>query len=163
MFDSYQFQFAKFYNSGTWATLILNVLSGAALLIAAAWFSYSVFSARDADIPPRIVNSLTLEPTILLAGRPFKVHVNVTLNRLCPYEVRWSLVRLTDNLEVVKIIEPVTQPPAQLGTQDLPASTRWVPASVEPGEYKYLSEVFDLCPGGRTYTSVRRSLNLTIR
>ncbi len=155
--------FAKFYNSGSWGTLVLNVASGTALLCAAAWFSYNLFSTRDAELPPRIVNSIVLEPTILLAGKQFTARINVTLNRLCPYEVRWSLVRRTDGVEVVKIIEPVKQPPEQIGTQDLPITTRYVPATVEPGEYKYVSEVFDICPNGHTYTSVRRDIPLTIR
>jgi hypothetical protein len=155
--------FAKFYNSGTWATLTLNVFSGAALLCAAAWFSFTLFSSRDAGLPPRVINSLVLEPTILLAGKPFTTHINVTLNRLCPYEVHWSLVRQTDNVEVAKIIEPVQQPPAQIGTQDISPSQRWVPVSVTPGEYKYISEVYDICPGGHTYTSVRTSIPITVR
>lgn len=145
------------------AVRLLNVISGAALLVAATWFSYNLFSTRDAELPPRVVNSITLEPTILLAGKPFTAHINVTLNRLCPYEVHWSLVRQTDNLEVVKIIEPVKQPPEKTGTQELPNSIRYVPSSVAPGEYKYVSEVFDLCPDGHTYTSVRRNVDLTIR
>jgi len=31
------------------------------------------------------------------------------------------------------------------------------------GAYKYVSEVYDLCPDGKTYTSVRRNLPITIR
>jgi len=157
------YPFAKFYDNGTWATLVLNVSSGAALLFAAAWFSYTLFSARDAELPPRVVNSITIEPSILLAGKPFNANINVTLNRLCPYEVQWSLVRQSDGVEVVKIIEPLKPPPTQLGTQDLPPSPRYVPSSVEPGAYKYVSEVYDLCPDGKTYTSVRRNLPITIR
>lgn len=144
-------------------TTVLNMLSGVALFGAASWFSYNLFSARDAELPPRVVNSITIEPTILLAGKSFTAHINVTLNRLCPYEVHWSLVRQTDNVEVVKIVEPLKQPPAQIGNQDLPDVLRYIPSSVEPGEYKYVSEVFDLCADGKTYTSVRRNVNLTIR
>jgi hypothetical protein len=155
--------FAKFYNTGTWGTLILNVVSGAALLSAAAWFSYNLFSTRDAELPPRVVNSITVEPSILLAGKPFTAHINVTLNRLCPYEVRWSLIRAGDGVEIVRIIEPIKQPPAQIGTFELPASPRYVPASVAPGEYKYASEVVDLCPEGHTYTTVRKNADVIIR
>lgn len=146
-----------------WVITLLNITSGAALLTAATWFSYSLFSTRDAELPVRVVNSITLEPSILLAGKPFIAHINVTLNRLCPYEVHWSLVRKADGLEVVKIIEPVKQPPAQLGTQELPISSRYVPASVEPGDYKYVSEVLDLCPGSRTFIAVRHNVDLSIR
>ena len=142
---------------------MLNVVSGAALFLAVIWFSYTLFASRDLDVPPRIVNSITLEPTILLPGQSFDAKINVTLNRLCPYEVHWSLVRAIDNVEVVKIVEPVRVSPAQLGTQDIPSHIRIIPLSVERGRYKYVSEVFDLCPSGRTYTSVRRNVDITVR
>ncbi len=145
----------------------LNVTSGAALLLMAAWFSYNLFASRDVDLPPRLVNSVTIEPSIVLAGKPFKTSVNVTLNKLCPYEVHWSLTKQTagadGGLEVVKVIEPVKQPPPTLGTQDLPPTIRYVPNSVEPGEYKFISEVYDQCPDGHTYTSVRHNVSLTVR
>lgn len=151
-------------SNNKYAVVALNAASGLALFVAAAWFSYNMFSTRDAEVPPRVINSVVMEPTILLAGKPFTVHVNVTLNRLCPYEVRWSLARKTDGVEVVKIIEPVWQPPGQIGPQDLPVFVRYVPATVEPGEYRYIAEVFDLCPGssGRV-VSARRDLSITIR
>lgn len=148
---------------GTWGTRILNVVSGFALLAASAWFVNNLLSAREADVPPRVVNSITIEPTILLAGKPFIAHINVTLNKLCPYEVRWSLVRQADNVEVVRIIEPVKQPPAEIGTFDLPAVSRYVPATVEPGTYKYVSEVSDICGQGHTYLSVRKNADVIIR
>jgi hypothetical protein len=156
--------FGKLADSNNkYAAAALNAASGVALLLAATWFSYNLFSTRDAELPPRVVNSITLEPTILLAGKPFIAHVNVTLNRLCPYEVHWSLVRQIDGVEVVKIIEPIKQPPEVLGPQDLPTSTRFIPQSVEPGEYKYVSEVYDICNDGHTYTSVRRNVVMSIR
>lgn len=146
-----------------YAVLALNFASGAALLCAAAWFSFNMFSARDAELPVRVVNSITLEPTILLAGKPFITRVNVTLNKLCPYEVRWSLVRQSDGVEVVKIVEPVKEAATQLGKQDLPPFNRYVPATVRPGEYKYLAEVVDMCPDGHTITPVRSDVDITIR
>lgn len=165
MFDHYHSPFSKFYNTtnGGWRTLVLNASSGLALLCAAGWFSYNLFSTRDAELPPRVVNSITVEPSILLAGKPFTARINVTLNRLCPYEVHWSLVRKPDGVEVVKIIEPIKQPPASLGAQDLPASLRYVPASVPPGEYKYVSEVLDICVDGHTYTTIRKGADVIIR
>lgn len=146
-----------------WSILGLNVVSGVALLLAASWFSYTMFNTRDAELPVRVVNSITLEPTILLAGKPFLTRVNVTLNKLCPYEVRWALVRQTDGVEIVRIVEDVKEPPAQTGTQDLPPSKRYVPASVLPGEYRYMAEVFDLCPGAHGSTPVRKGLDISIR
>lgn len=154
---------ARFYDGNSWHTFWLNVVSGFALLCGAAWFSYNLFSTKDADLPPRVVNSVTIEPTTLLAGGPFIVHRNVTINRPCPYEVRWSLVRKEDGVEIIKVVEPVKQPPDQLGTQELPPVTRVVPPTVAPGEYKYVSEVFDICPDGHTYTSVRRNIEISIR
>lgn len=154
--------FARFYNTGTWGTLCLNVVCGIALLGASAWFVNNLLSTRDADTPPRIVGAITIEPSILLPGKQFTAHIGVTLNRLCPYEVHWSLVRRSDNVEVAKIIEPVKQPPANLGLQEL-IVTRYIPLSVLPGDYQYISEVFDLCPNGQTYTSVRRHADITIR
>jgi hypothetical protein len=145
-----------------YAVYALNVSSGIALLVAAAWFSFNLFSTRDADLPARVINGVTLQPAILVAGKPFEVHVNVTLNKLCPYEVHWSLARRTDGVEVVKIIEPVRQPPSELGTQDLPLFTRYVPATVSPGEYRYLAEVFDLCQGAHDISSARRNIDITI-
>jgi hypothetical protein len=139
------------------------MFSGAALLIAATWFSYNLFSSRDAELPPRIINSITVEPAILLAGKPFTLHINVTLNRLCPSEVHWSLARKGDNVEVVKIIEPIKAPPDTLGTQNLPPILRYVPSAVEPGEYRYIAEVFDQCPGNRSVTSVKRTVDISVR
>lgn len=146
-----------------WAVLALNMASGTALLCAATWFSFTMFNTRDAELPVRIVNRITLEPTILLAGKPFVTHVNATLNKLCPYEVRWSLVRQGDGVEVVRIVEPVKDPPAQTGTQDLPPFNRYVPSTVQPGEYNYLAEVFDLCPGVHAVTPVRSSITISVR
>ena len=158
------FDLSKYADShNSYIVTALNVVSGTALFCAAVWFSYTVFASRDADLPPRIVNSIILEPTILLPGQSFDAKINVTLNRLCPYEVHWSLVRAIDNVEVVKIVEPVRVSPAQLGTQEVPSHIRTIPLSVERGRYKYVSEVFDLCPGGRTYTSVRRNVDITVR
>src|ERR1035437_8861359 len=154
-------RYADSHNSSI--STLLNIVSGVALFCAASWFSYALFASRDLDLPPRLVNSITLEPTILLPGQSFDARINVTLNRLCPYEVHWSLVRAIDNVEVVKIVEPVRSPPAQIGTQDVPSHLRTIPLSVERGRYKYVSEVFDLCPGGRTYTSVRRNVDITVR
>jgi len=148
---------------GTWGTRVLNVASGACLLAASAWFVNNLLSAREADVPPRVVNSITIEPSVLFAGKPFNAHINVTLNKLCPYEVRWSLVRIADGLEVVRIIEPVKQPPAELGRQDLPTVQRYVPASVAPGAYKYVSEVADICGQGHTYLSVRKNADVIVR
>jgi len=165
MFDHYNSPFSKFYHSpgGPWA-FALNFVSGAALLCAAAWFSYNMFSSRDTDIPARVVNRVSLEPTIMLAGKPFTARVNVTLNKLCPYEVHWSLARKQDGVEVVKIIEPIRQPPAQLGTQDLEPFTRFIPQTVEPGEYRYIAETIDRCPGSTgTSTSARHEQTITIR
>jgi hypothetical protein len=141
----------------------LNIVSGAALLAASAWFVNNMLTARDAELPPRVVNSITIEPSILLAGKPFTAHITVTLNKLCPYEVHWSLVRAGDGLEVVKIIEPIKQPPLALGLQELPPTLRYVPTSVAPGEYKYVSEVLDLCEGGKTFISVRKNADVIIR
>lgn len=141
----------------------LNITSGAALLMMAAWFSYSLFSSREVDMPPRIINSISVEPSIVLAGKPFQAKANVTLNRLCPHEIHWSLVRKTDGVEVVKVIEPVRPPQLALGTQDLPLVTRYVPNTVAPGEYNFVSEVYDQCPDGHTYTSVRYPVPLTVR
>lgn len=149
-------------DNGSWKTLALNVVTGAALVASASWFSYTLFNAREASINPREVESIVLEPTILTAGQPFFAHVKVKLNKLCPYEVHWSLVRRSDNVEIVKIIEPTVQPPAALGEQELPTKKRFVPSSVDPGEYTYVSEVFDHC-SDHIYTSVRRNVNLTIR
>ena len=158
------FDLSKYADShNSYIATVLNVVSGAALFCAAVWFSYTLFASRDLDVPPRIVNSIILEPTILLPGQSFDAKINVTLNRLCPYEVHWSLVRAIDNVEVVKIVEPIRTPPTQLGTQEVPSHIRTIPLSVERGRYKYISEVFDLCPGGRTYTSVRRNVDITVR
>jgi hypothetical protein len=152
----------KFYDNGTWWTLTLNVTSGLALIGAAAWFSFTVFAAKEAAVPPRVVESIVLEPTILTAGQPFIAHIKVHLYKLCPYEVHWSLVRKSDHVEAVKIIDPIRQPPAQLGEQELAPIKRYIPQTVSPGDYTYVSEVFDICPG-TTYTSVRRNVDITIR
>jgi hypothetical protein len=146
-----------------YAVTALNIAAGAALLAAATWFSYNLFSVRDGEVPVRTVNSITLEPTVLLSGHPFITHVNVTLTKLCPYEVHWSLVRRADGVEVVKIVEPIKEPPAQTGTQDLPPFNRYVPASVAPGEYKYFAEVLDLCPGSHATTPVRSNIDISVR
>lgn len=154
--------------NNTVQTRILNWVSGAALLMAVTWFSYTIFSTKAVELPPRVVNSIKLEPTILLAGKPFTARINVTLNRICPYEVHWSLVKTggaEEGLEVVKIVEPILKPSADavIGTQDLPVSTRYVPNSVAPGTYRYVSEVYDMCADGHTYVSIRRNVDLTIR
>jgi hypothetical protein len=154
-------KYADSHNSRIATTL--NVVSGVVLFCVATWFSYTLFASRDLDLPPRLVNSIVLEPAILLPGQSFDAHINVTLSRLCPYEVHWSLVRAIDNVEVVKIVEPVREPPAQAGTQDIPSHNRVIPLNIERGRYKYVSEVYDLCPGGRTYTSVRRNVDITVR
>lgn len=158
------FDFNKLADSNNpYANGALNVISALALVSAASWFSYEMFSSRSIEQPPRIVNSITIEPTIVLPGTKFNAHINVTLSKLCPYEVHWSLVRKTDGLEVVKIVEPVQQPPASIGTMELPPFTRYIPASVAPGDYRYVAEVYDLCAEGHTYISVRHNADITVR
>lgn len=147
----------------TLGTLALNVFAGIALLVGSSWFFHTWFGLRTEEQAPRVVNSITLEPTILLAGKPFYAHVNVTINRLCPYEVHWSLVERTSNVEAVKIIEQIKPAMTLLGTQDIPPVARWVPSSVGAGDYRYMVEVYDICGEGHTYVSVRRSADVTIR
>jgi hypothetical protein len=147
----------------SWASWLLNGVSVVALLAASAWFTSTILNTKEAELPPRVVNSITIEPSIVLAGKPFKAHVNVTLNRLCPYEIHWSLIRLSDGVEVLKVIEPVRQPPAAIGTQDLPVSERYIPNTMAPGDYKYVSEVYDQCANGHTYTSIRHNVAITVR
>jgi hypothetical protein len=148
--------------SRPWATYLLNVVAATALIGGTAWLTYTLSAARNVQVPARIVEDIKIEPAILLAGKPFHIHIRVFLNKLCPYEVHWSLVRKADNVEVVKIVEPTKQPPAALGEQELAAADRWIPVGVAPGEYMYVSEVFDIC-GAHTYTSVRRNVDVTIR
>lgn len=141
----------------------LNAVSGAAMVAGAAWLSYNLFAARDAETPVRVVNSITVDPSILLVGRPFTAYINVTLTRLCPYEVHWSLIRKADGVEVLKTVEQIKPAPAAVGTQDLPPSIRYVPPSVAPGEYRYVSDIIDLCPDGHAFTAARKGVDIFIR
>ncbi len=140
---------------------LLNIVSGAALLFAASWFSYNIFQAKDSDVPPRIMKEFRIEPSILLVGKPFTIHATSYLSKLCPYEVHWSLVRKSDRVEVVRIVEPVQPAAKELGDVKYDI-TRYVPAGTAPGDYQYVSDTTDICPD-RVYPGSRRATDITIR
>src|ERR1035437_7614978 len=149
----------------SWKTILLNGSAIVAVLGVAAWFSFIMVSlSNEETFTPRIINSIKIEPSNLHAGSTFKVFTNVTLNRLCPFQVKWSLVRKSDGVEVVKIVEPGQPALVQSGTQDLPPTKRLIPPAVAPGEYRYVSEETDLCPGagGLSVTAARHNINLIV-
>jgi hypothetical protein len=150
----------------SWKTVLLNGSAMIAVLMAVSWFSLRMISlSNEENFTPRIINSIRIEPANLRAGSSFMVFTNVTLNRLCPFQVKWSLVRKVDGVEVVKIVEPVQSTITQSGTQDLPPTKRLIPTTVAPGEYRYVSEETDLCPGagGLSVTAARHNINITVR
>lgn len=96
---------------------------------------------------PRVIHKVWMEPTTLVPGETFVVHIDATINQICPGEVQWSLVRSSDGAEVAKIIQPTT--PVKLGMNHI-TNKRVLPLTVLPGEYYYIASVHEFCGPDRT-------------
>jgi hypothetical protein len=146
---------------GVWRT-IRDVLFGLLLFTGAAYTSYYVFSSGPASPErPRVVKDLWLEPTTVLSGRSFKAHLKVRINQLCPAEVHWSIVRVSDNEEVSKTVQPAIT--TKLGDNEF-INTRMVPSTVPPGEYYYASTIYDFCgPDRTTFLAVTKHIPISVR
>ena len=62
-------QFDNLFNN-KYAVRALNVVSGAALLVATTWFSYNLFSSRDATAPVAITTTTTTTTETPVSGIP---------------------------------------------------------------------------------------------
>lgn len=150
-----------------WGTIALNVVSGLALLVAATWFSFNLFNVKqEAEVAPRKIADLWLEPSTITAGGTFTTHSKVDIIRACPFDIHWALARASDNMEVVRVIDPTR--PAQttlVGLHDQTVITRHTIPIMAPGIYHYTAVVYDICPN-RTYVSVvsvKHSVDLTVQ
>ena len=150
-----------------WRTFIDT---GLAMLVVAvsAFFSYTAFTNRAGVaenkaeiIRPRVINKVWIEPSTISSGGSFKVHINATINEVCPGETHWSIIRTSDNVEVARTVE-LTHP-VKLGINDL-TITRRVPDTAVPGSYYYVVTVYEFCgPERTTYTAVTPHVPFTIR
>jgi hypothetical protein len=109
----------------------------------------------------RVINKVWIEPTTLHPGGQFVVHVNATINQLCPGETHWSLIRKADGVEVLKVIQPTT--PTKIGENSFEA-TRLLPSTVPPGEYFYFASIYDYCgPNRATFLATTQHIPLTVK
>jgi hypothetical protein len=98
-------------------------------------------------VRPRVIHKVWIEPTALVPGQKFTVHIEATINQICPGEAHWSLVRTSDGAEVAKIVQPTA--PTKLGMNNY-TNTRIVPLAIPPGEYYYFASVNEFCGPDRT-------------
>lgn len=134
------------------AVFVLNLVAGAAVIGAAAWFSYTIFSEPE-NSSPRVIQSISLEPVVLRPGDHFNVHLVEYLTRVCGRDiVHWSLVRVTDNIIVVQVLEQVQNDTEVPGTNHL-VHERIVPLGMTPGRYYYVATVEDDCEGHAFFTA----------
>jgi hypothetical protein len=114
-----------------------------------------------AVVRPRTIHKVWIEPTVLTPGGKFVVHIDLTMGQLCPGETHWSLVRVSDGVEVSKVIQPTV--PTKLGTNHI-ENTRVLPNTVPPGEYYYAATIYDFCgPDRTTFMSATEHIPLTIK
>jgi hypothetical protein len=108
----------------------------------------------------RIIHKVWLEPTVMKAGSKFTVNFDVTINQVCPGETHWSLVRISDGMEVAKIIQPTR--PTVLGFNHL-TNTRMLPVDLPPGEYYYTATIYEFCgPERTTYMAATEHIPFTV-
>ena len=110
---------------------------------------------------PRIIHKVWIEPTTMVPGQKFAVHIDVTMNQLCPGETHWSIIRASDGVEVLNITQPTV--PTKLGVNNL-ANTRTLPATVLPGEYYYIASVHEFCgPDRTTFIATTEHVPFTVK
>ena len=121
----------------------------------------SMFSMSALPERPRVIQDIWIEPTTILPGRSFKVHLKVHINESCPAEVHWALVRVSDNVEVLAARIPAV--PTKLGDNEL-TNARTVAPSVAPGEYYYTSTIYDFCgPERITFIASTKHVPISVR
>lgn len=132
------------------ATRLTSISLAAVLLIGLSVGSYFLFASRTVERGARVMTGLEVVPHEMTADQTFKVIVHETMFKLCPYEIRWSLIS-GDHIERLRVVEP--QRPAHPTVGDIVArNDHYVPAFIPPGDYTYATQVFDICPE-RTYVS----------
>lgn len=134
-----------------------------ALVSATSLGFYLMLNTRDEVDGPRHFISAWMEPPAekLAAGTHFKMHIKTIVLKECPYEVRWSLIA-DDNEEVLRMVEPVRQSPP-LGLNEDVVHDHFIPAHVLPGHYRYISQIFDICPGRRVALSTQRPIDIIVK
>ena len=103
--------------------------------------------AAPVVLRPRVIHKVWLEPTTMVPGGKFVVHIDATINQICPGETQWSLIRTSDGVEVSKVVQATA--PVTLGMNHI-AHTRTLPLTVAPGEYYYTASVHEFCGPDRT-------------
>jgi hypothetical protein len=141
--------------------VIFDIALAGLVIAASAFVSYTLFSNKADVTRPRLLASIFIEPTVLLPGRSFNVHVTTNINLICPGEVHWSLIRTKDNEEVSKTVVPTQK--EHLGENKF-VVPRIVPPTIPAGEYYYVATIYDFCgPDRTTYTSVTKHIPITVR
>lgn len=116
--------------------------------------------AAPVVLRPRIIHKVWIEPTAMSPGGKFVVHIDATMNQLCPGETHWSIVRASDGVEVVNVTQPTV--PTKLGENRL-TNERTLPLTVLPGEYYYVASVHEFCgPDRTTYIVTTEHIPLTV-
>ena len=140
---------------------VINLGLAIGVVSAVAFFSYTIFTNKSNELHPRIIVSVSLEPTVLLPGRSFDVHIETVINAICPGEVHWALIRKADNVEIFSSL--TSTQPSHLGKNN-EIIPRLIPPAIEPGEYFYVATVYDYCgPNRTTYVAVTKRIPFTVR
>lgn len=140
---------------------VVNIALALAFVGVIAFFSYTILTNKSNETRPRIIVEVSLEPTVLLPGRSFNVHIETIINEVCPGEVLWALIRQSDNTEVFSSLTSTR--PSKLG-KNIEIIPRLIPPSIAPGKYFYVATIYDYCgPQRAAYVAVTKRIPFTVR
>lgn len=136
---------------------------GIILVSAVAVGTSLLLSDRTSNAPNRVLNEVTFDPPAdqLVAGTFFKVRVHTTIVRPCPFQIRWSLVDDLTDEQVYRSVEPLRVRAKANGPVDEEHS-HFIAAHVKPGNYRYETQIFDLCPGTRASVTIPAAVPVVI-
>ena len=110
---------------------------------------------------PRIIHKTWIEPSVIKAGDKFTLHSDVTINQICPGESHWSVVHVSDGIEVATIIHPTKL--VVLGFNRL-SNVHIMPSDILPGDYYYTAMIYEFCgPDRTTFVATTEHIPFTVK
>lgn len=142
-----------------WRARLANYFFSALVVFSAAGVTYLYMRLYEREGAARIIEAVGITgvaPTYnMKPGSPVKIAMSSRLHSICPFEFQWSLVRLSDHVETVKVVEPVHD-----AARDVILTAHSIPANTVPGGYTFSVQIYDQCPT-HTYFS-QRSIEMSV-
>lgn len=137
----------------TWNNRFVSAFFSALILFSAAGVTYLYMTLYEREGAARVIEAVAITgvaPTYnITAGAQVKITMTSRLHQICPFELRWSLIRTSDHVEIVHVVEPVHE-----AARDETLTGHHIPGNAALGSYTLAMQIYDQCPD-RTYISQR--------